>query len=326
VIRLATPDDLPLVRELWEEFEAEVPDEPWRETDAESDLAELEDAVRGAGIVLLAERDGETVGLAVVSRRGPRLGFLDVLYVRPAARRDGIAAALVRDVAERLHAAGAEMLELEVLASNAGALAVYERWGMRPVEITLGAPVEELERGLTPAAGPTFGSIHVQTDDLGVVERAVQKVLPRLGRSAGTSVTGPRNGWVAVHDELCDRDPSQLQRLGKELSYAVPAITLAIGVEQGEVVRYNLYDRGGAVDEYLSVPEYYGALPPGDVVALGSNPTVVARLTGADARRVREVARTASSPSELPPAAELVLQIADVMGVAEAGHGWQGTP
>ncbi len=214
------------------------------------------------------------------------------------------------------------MVEVGVLASNEDARAVYELWGFHAVELQLAAPVEELERRLAPPAGPTFGSIHVQTDDVGVVERAVQKVLPRLGRSAGTSVTGPRNGWVAVHDELCDRDPTQLQHLAKELSYVVPAITLAIGVEQGEVVRYNLYDRGGAVDEYLSVPEYYGPLPPGDVVALGSNPTVVARLTGADARRVREVARTASSPSELPPASELVRQIADVMGVSEVGHGW----
>jgi hypothetical protein len=41
----------------------------------------------------------------------------------------------------------------------------------------------------------------------------------------------------------------------------------------------------------------------------------VARLTGADAKRVREVARTASSPTELPPAQELYEQIAAVMGV-----------
>jgi hypothetical protein len=33
-------------------------------------------------------------------------------------------------------------------------------------------------------------------------------------------------------------------------------------------VRYALFDRGGAVDEYASVPEYRGPLPPGDVVAL----------------------------------------------------------
>jgi len=322
VIRPAPPDDLPLVRELWVAFEDEVPDEPWREDDREQDLAALEQAVRNE-IVLLAEEDGEAVGLATASLRGPRAGFLDVLYVRPPARLRGHGAALVREMSARLREAGAEMLELEVLASNDSARAIYERWGMRPVELTLAAPLEELARRLEPPAGPTFGSIHVQTDDLGEVERAVQKVLPRMGRSAGTSVTGPRNGWVAVHDDLCDRDPAQLQRLAKELSYALPAVTLAIGIEEGAVVRYNLYDRGGAVDEYLSMPEHYGPLPPGDVVALGSNPTVVARLTGADARRIREIARTAASPTELPPPQELLEQIAEVMGLAEAGHGWE---
>jgi len=322
VIRPATPDDLPLVRELWLEFEAEVPDAPWRDSDSEDDLAALEGRVRD-GIVLLAEQDGRAVGLAVAAKTGARVGFLDVLYVRRAARRSGIAAALLRETAASLRAQGAEMLELEVLAANEAAQAVYERWGFAPVELTLAAPLDTLAERVVPrAAGPTFASIHVQTDDSGAVEGAVHKVLPRLGRSAGTSVTGPRNGWVAVHDELCDREPRLLQRLARELSYSLASVVLAIGVEEGAVVRYNLWDRGSSVDEYLSVPEYFGELPPGDVVALGANPTVVARLTGADPGRVREVARTAVTPSELPPALELVEAIAGVMGVAEAGHGW----
>ena len=49
------------------------------------------------------------------------------------------------------------------------------------------------------------------------------------------------------------------------------------------------------LDEYLSVPEYYGPLPSGEVVALGSNPTLVERLTGADRRGVRS-----SRPSRRP--------------------------
>jgi len=322
VIRPATSDDLPLVRELWLEFEAEVPDAPWRDSDSDDDLDALEGRVRD-GIVLLAEGDGHAVGLAVAAKTGARLGFLDVLYVRPAARRNGIAAELLRETAASLHAHGAEMLELEVLASNEAARAVYERWGFVPVELTLVAPLDTLAQRVVPrAAGPTFGSLHVQTDDSGAVERAVHKVLPRLGQSAGTNVTGPRNGWVAVHDELCSREPRLLQRLARELSYSLASVVLAIGVEEGAAVRYNLWDRGSSVDEYLSVPEYFGELPPGDVVALGANPTVVARLTGADPAKVREVARTAATPSELPPATELVEAIAAVMGVAEAGHGW----
>ncbi len=87
------------------------------------------------------------------------------------------------------------------------------------------------------------------------------------------------------------------------------------GIERGVVVRYDLFDKGADIDEYLSVPEYFGPLPPGDTYALGANATVVGRLTGADPRRVREVARTAASPGELPPAQELYEQIATVMGV-----------
>lgn len=326
MIRHAAKDDLPLVRELYLEFEREVPDAPHRDSDGDEDYANIERAIGGDHLVLLAEQDGVAVGLAVGQARGTRVGFLQLLYVRPAARRSGVAAELVRELSQELRTRGAEVLELDVLASNADARAIYERWGFAPVELTLAAPLDVLEQRLVRPSGPTFGSVHVQTDDAGAVERAVQKALPRMGRSAGTSVTGPRNGWVAVHDDLIDRDPKLLHRLAKELSYAIGGVVLAIGVEEGAVVRYALFDRGGAVDEYASVPEYHGPLPPGDVVALGANPTVLARLTGADPARVRQVARTAASPAELPPAKELVEAIADVLGVAEAGHGWVASP
>lgn len=324
MIRLATRDDLPVLYELWREFGAEVEDAAWRDPDQDEELAELE-GLLDRGVVLLAEDEDRATGLAFGVKTGARVAELRGLYVRPEARRHGVAAALTREFAARVRADGAEVVELDVLASNEGARAAYARWGFEPFELRLAAPVEELERRLArPAEGPTFGSVHVQTDDAGAVERAAQKLLPRLGRSRGTSIGGPRNGWVAVYDELCDREPQQLRRLAQELSYALPAVTVALGVEQGAVVRYTVFDRGGAVDEYLSVPEFYGPLPPGDVVALGANPTVLARLTGADPRRVREVARTATSPAELPPASELVEQIAEVLGIAEAGHGWEG--
>ena len=73
---------------------------------------------------------------------------------------------------------------------------------------------------------------------------------------------------------------------------------------------------GGTPEGQLSVPEHYGPLPPGDAIALAANPTVVARLTGADPARVRAVARTAASPSALPPADELYRQLADLLGIA----------
>ncbi len=312
MIRTATAEDLSLVQELWRAFATEVPDNPWRDDDTDADVDELGKAIEH-DVVKLAD-DG--AGLAVASMAGERMGFLDVVYVRPDSRGRGLARELVAAAADDLRARGAEVIELEVLASNAEARSIYERWGFTTAELTLAAPIEALVGRLASSqSGPTFGSIHVQTDDTGAVERAVQKALPRFGRSAGTTVTGPSNGWVGVQDELAGRDPSVLQRLAKELSYTSGGVVLALGVEEGAVVRYTLFDRGSMVDEYASVPEYRGSLPPGDVIALGANPTVVARLTGADPARVRQVARTASSPAELPPAAELHAQIAELMGV-----------
>ena len=106
--------------------------------------------------------------------------------------------------------------------------------------------------------------------------------VPRLpGRSAGSIVSQPRGGYVTVYDDVCDRDPAMLRRLAKDISSRTGLVVLAVGVEEEAVARMILFDRGGIVDEYASVPEYHGALPPGEVVALRANPVVVERYTGA---------------------------------------------
>ena len=61
-------------------------------------------------------------------------------------------------------------------------------------------------------------------------------------------------------------------------------------------MRFRLYERGRMVDEYLSVPTFYGELSKGDELALAANPTLVSRLTGADRDEVRRIARTAARP------------------------------
>jgi Acetyltransferase (GNAT) family len=243
--------------------------------------------------------------------------------VRPDARGRGVAAELMRTVAAKLRERGATHVRLEVLETNRNARAIYDRWGFRVAEVALDADIAALEQRLGERSqGRSFGSIHVQTDDRAAVERNVAKQLPRLGQSRGTQISEPRNGWTTVYDELADRDPKILRRLARELSLSLAAPTIAIGIEHGEVVRYSIWDRGGAVDEYLSVPEYYGSLPPGDVVALGANPTVVARLTGADPGHIRAIALTGKAPDELPPADELLRELAAAMGLEGAEHGW----
>jgi GNAT superfamily N-acetyltransferase len=312
VIRTATDADRELARELYRAFGDEIRDAPWRDDDSEQELADLDSALRAGGVFL-----SDDVGVAVARVTGSRVGDLDLLYVRPEARGRGVGAELVRHAARWLADQGVEVMELDVLASNDAARSAYQRLGFTPVEHRLAAQLEGL---LRPPSGPTFGAVHVQTDDAAAVDRSAQRAVPRLGRSAGTEVSGPTNGWVTVRDALADRDPDVLRALAKELSYTSGGVVLALGVEDGAVVHYTLYDRGSMVDAYASVPEYHGPLPPGDVIALGANPTVVARLTGADPARVRAVARTAPSPADLPPPNELYAQIADLMGVEADAH------
>lgn len=317
MIRRVTAADEQTVRELWEEFEAEVPEPPSFEPETWEDAwADLSRHARD-GVAVLAEEDGRAVGYVFAARPEPngRAHVSDV-YVRPEARRRGLTKAMLHEVVAGLGELGASRVTLDVVTSNHDAQSVWQRLGFQAEQILMGADLQSLARRLAAdAAAASYGTVYVQSDDAAKIEGVARRFVPRLGHSERTEVSGPANGWIRVSDELCDRDPPLLQRLAKELSYTTGSVVCALGVERGAAVRYALYERGSVVDEYLSVPELYGPLPPGDVVALAANPRVAARLTGADPERVRQVARTASSPNELPPADELRSSIAEVLGL-----------
>jgi len=229
---------------------------------------------------------------------------------------------LLRRLVDEARKRGEESVTVEAAATVADA---WLRAGFVERARILEASVDALERRLRSDEAPSFGSIHVQTDDLDGVVLAVRQYVPRMpGSSKGSVVAPPRNGWVAVYDELSDREPEMLRRLARELSDRMGAVVLLLGVEEAAVVRFVLFERGRIMDEYLSVPDFHGELPPGDVIALHANPTVVARLTGADPADVRRVIRTGHSPEELPAASELVREVAGVLGVDGAQHGYKG--
>ena len=313
-VRPAAGADLDALRDLYRSFLEEVP--PTVPFDLAQELAEVAEYV-AEHIALVAEaEDGAIVAFVLARVKGHGRGWISDLYVTPGFRRSGVAAALTREAVARLRALGADKVELEVQPSNDEARLVYERWGFRESAVTLFAPLDELEGRLSrEAPEPSYGLVFVQSDDTSRVEQAVRSYVPRLGRSERTDVRRPVNGWIAVEDELCSGDPDSLRRLAQELSYRTGGVVLALGIEQGAVVRYVLFDRGSVADEYASVPEYSGPLAPGDVVGLSANPTVAHRLTGADPERVRAVARTAASPAELPPPQELFAEIAAALGL-----------
>ena len=227
----------------------------------------------------------------------------------------------LREVARTLREQGVTKLAVEV---DEGDEQTLERLGFVPVAHILSVALDVLERDLErKPRGESFGSVHVQTDDLPTVERIVRRFVPTLpGKSKGTVIMPPRNGWTSVYDELCDREPAMLPRLARELSDAVGVVAISLAAEEGAVARYRIYDRGRMLDEYLSVREYYGPLPPGEVVSLAANPTLVERLTGADRRAVREAAVHADSPDELPPPGETIANLSATMGIEGGEHGY----
>lgn len=227
----------------------------------------------------------------------------------------------LRDVVERARAEGETEVVVET-SHEAGE--AWIRAGFSELSRVLTARVDALEQHVGGERESSFGSIHVQSDDVNAVVRAVRQFVPRLpGGSTGSVVLPPRDGWTSVYDELTDREPEMLRRLARELSDRMGAFVVAIGAEEGQVVRYVALERGRVVDEYLSVPEFYGPLPPGEVIALGANPRLMSRLTGADAEAVRAVARTARAPAELPPARELLAELARVFALPGAEHGYE---
>jgi len=274
-VRRATEADEAILRELWEEFEREVPEpEGFEHETWDGAWANTRADIEG-GAVYVAEDDEGAVG--VVRATGPEKGRSHVVlvHVRPRARRQGVATALLREAVREMKEKGATIVSLEVLWDNDTARTVWKRLGFREHGLFMTSPLDALEQRLTEVGqGESRATIHVQTDD---------------------------------------RDAQR--RLSRELSERLGGVVVALALEQGAVVRFLLWERGRMVDEYLSVPSYYGELPKGDELALEANPTLVARLTGADRDEVRRVARTAVSPAELPPGPELYERLARVMGL-----------
>ena len=292
-VRRATEADEAVLRELWEEFEQEVPEPPGFEPETWED--EWRDTIQqiGAGGVFIAEDAEGPVGVAKIDE--PKLGaaHIHLVYVRPRVRRQGVVKQLLRECAAHARNAGAATISLHVLLSNTSAHAVWRRLGFESVSTFMAAPLDVVDERLVERdEGEYRATTHVQSDDELSVERAVAHFLPRL-EAPQLETNG---SWIRATDPVLDRDRDAHGRFARELSERLGAVTVALALE-GAVVRFRLYERGRMVDEYLSVPAFYGEVPKGDELALAANPTLVARLTGADRDEVRRVAR----PPRRPP-------------------------
>ena len=265
------------------------------------------------GAMFIAEDGDGAAGMLEAQVAEPGRWHVETVYVRERARREGVAKALLHACAAAARAAGATHISLGVLVTNTVGETVWRRLGFEPVELVMAQSLDSLDGRLGNApAGPSRASIHAKTDDRLSVDRAVAEVVPRLENPAVTDEPG---GWIRISNELLDTDRDLQMALARDISDRLGAAVVGLAVEHGAVVRFRLYERGLMLDEYLSVPTYYEALDLGDALALHANPTLVARLTGADRDEVHRVAKTGDSPADLPPAETLYEEIAKLMGL-----------
>jgi GNAT superfamily N-acetyltransferase len=135
-----------LVRELnvfegqWNEFARPAADiGPWYVADL------LNQCAKDQGTVLIAERDGKTVGYAVVyvglSTIGDRdevdyrYGRIGDLCVTEGCRGSGIGRALIAECEARTRAAGVTVLTIRHDANNVRPAQLYERLGFQAVQV-----------------------------------------------------------------------------------------------------------------------------------------------------------------------------------------------
>jgi GNAT superfamily N-acetyltransferase len=93
-------------------------------------LAELED---GKGAFVVARLDGRPVGCGAIRRLEEGIGEVKRMYVRPEARRRGVARLVLAKLEDTAGALGLHILRLETGTLQPESIALYETHGYRPI-------------------------------------------------------------------------------------------------------------------------------------------------------------------------------------------------
>ena len=139
-VRRATKADAEVMGWLWEEFTAEATFTPY--PGAPFEIALVTDHV-----ALLAEEEGEVIGVVYANLTSPHFGYVFGLYARPRARRRGVATTLMRSIADVIRAEGRAYVVLSVDTPNEPARLFYDRLGFVDAARTLRVDIDSLLDG-----------------------------------------------------------------------------------------------------------------------------------------------------------------------------------
>ncbi len=129
LVHVSAPNEMPLVRELFEEYAASLGfDLCFQDFDRE--IETLPGAYAPPeGIIIIVFSDGEPAGCVALRKIGDGVSEMKRLYVRPACRRRGLGRALAEAVIDYARRAGYDSMRLDTLATMAEANALYRSLG-----------------------------------------------------------------------------------------------------------------------------------------------------------------------------------------------------
>ena len=160
-VESASPEDLPLVRELFQEYERDIGVDLSFQGFAE-ELASLPGKyAEPRGAILLARRGADLCGCVALRPIGGAVCEMKRLYVRPAYRSLGVGRELVSRILEAARQRGYARIRLDTLPTMAGAIRLYRGLGFQEIAPYVHNPIPGalfLEKALeasgsAPAAG-----------------------------------------------------------------------------------------------------------------------------------------------------------------------------
>ena len=129
--------------------------------------------------MFLAEDDEGPVGVARIEEPQRGRAHLQLVYVRPRARRQGVGKALLAECVADAKTRGAEWVSLEVLTSNELGVTAWRRLGFVEYSYEMAARLDALQQRLNEGPhGASHATTHAQTDDEVSVERAIAQFIP----------------------------------------------------------------------------------------------------------------------------------------------------
>ena len=142
--------------------------------------------------------------------------------------------------------------------------------------------------------GAFYGSIHVRSDDVATLRRALEAIAAAKGTRF--LMAPPLGGWTCVFPS----DHGQDVAISAAIADRIPGPVLHLLVHDDDVFAYTLYDSGGPIDEYSSDPDYFEPSPPERWDATAGRPEALAALAPngdpAELARVLDRKGSASDP------------------------------